>query len=66
MPHEIKHLGRTHHSVVVWPHLDIDVVYTYDVDGNLSTVEITAFGKVKTITYTYTEGKLTGQTVVIT
>ena len=65
MPPEIKHLGRVHGSVVVWPHLDIDVVYTYDGD-DLKTVEITGFGKTKTITYTYADGKLTGKTVVIT
>lgn len=62
---EIKIAGRVHDDVVVWPHLDLDVVYTWDGD-NLTQVEITGLGFTKTITYTYTLTKLTGKTVVIT
>lgn len=57
--------GRKHDDVVVWPHVDLDVTYTWTGD-DLTQVEIIGMGKTKTITYTYTLGKLTGKTVVIT
>jgi hypothetical protein len=62
---EVKHLGIKQNVVLPWPHVDLDVTYTYDGD-NLTEVEITGLGYVKTITYTYADGKLTGKTVVIT
>ncbi len=62
---EIRISGRVHDDVVVWPHLDLDVIYTWAGD-NLIQVEITGLGYTKTITYTYTLTKLTGKTVVIT
>lgn len=62
----IKHKGIKHNSCIIWPHVDLDVTYTYDGD-NLSVVEIVGLNFTKTITYTYSlAGKLTGKTVVIT
>lgn len=62
----IKHKGIKHNSVIPWPHTDIDVTYTYNLDGTIASAELTFLGFTKTITYTYTDGKLTGKTTVIT
>jgi hypothetical protein len=62
---DIKVDGRKHMDVLVWPHVDLDAVYTWDGD-NLSHVEITGLGMVKTIVYSYDGGgKLIGKSVVI-
>ena len=62
---EILVNGRKHIDVLIWPHVDLDVTYTWDVD-DLIQVEIVGLGKIKTITYTYAAGKLTGKTIIIT
>jgi hypothetical protein len=49
----IRHNGLDHQDVLVWPHVDLDYTVTYDLSGNISTIEIVGLGYTKTLTMTY-------------
>jgi hypothetical protein len=62
---KIIHKGIKQHTVISWPHVDIDKTITYT-DGKITQIEIVGFGYTKTQTFTYDGDNLTGITTVIT